>query len=199
MVKWIIENVNIEDKEFVTSRKVVISSFKPKDIKRVYHLPPPHKVYDKALVEKFATENEEPSKVIKQWRENLSKHNRGSLFIHAAMLCRLFGYANDTKFSVEWVPLIDAASNSTAMDWVTILSNNLACHIIEYRRNHYVTTRTIPPFYMSAYVIDVHVSFFLFLLWDGSGLFRIPHQSMCIIKLFGNPVSMNISIKIFKG
>ncbi len=65
MVKWIIENVNIENKEFVTSRQVVIDSFKRKDFRRMYHLRLPHKVYDKAFVEKFAIENEEPFEVIK--------------------------------------------------------------------------------------------------------------------------------------
>jgi len=73
----------------------------------------------------------------------------------AAILCRLFGYAHATKFSVEWVPLIDDASNYIVMDWENFLSNNLACHIIEYRRNHYASTRTIHPFYMYAYVMDV--------------------------------------------
>ena len=73
----------------------------------------------------------------------------------AVMLCRLFGYVDATKFSVEWVCLIDATSNSIIMDWATILSNNLAHHIIEYRKNHFVTTKTIPPFFMFAYIMDV--------------------------------------------
>jgi len=40
------------------------------------------------------------------------------------------------------------------MDWGTILSNNFALQIQEYRQNWYVTYRTIPPFFMSAYIMD---------------------------------------------
>jgi len=167
MVKWIVENVTIEDKEFVTSRQVVIDSFKLKDIRRMYHLTEPHMVYDKAFVEKFSAENEEPFEVIKQWMSNPSTHkmDRTDMYLVSSiatpylyistMLCRLFGYENTTKFSVEWVPPIDAASNSIIMDWATILSNNLAHHIIEYRKNHFVTTRAIHSFYMCASVMDV--------------------------------------------
>lgn len=170
MVKWVIENVNIEDREFVTSRKMVIDTFKPEDIKRMYHLPQPHKVYDKAFVD----ENEEPCEFIKQWRSNPSKHkidrtgmySVASLVIPylyiAAMLCRLFGCADATKFLVEWVPLIDATSNSIIMDWAIVLSNNLAHHNIEYRKNHFVTTRTIPRFYICAYIMDAMCFIFPF-------------------------------------
>ena len=40
------------------------------------------------------------------------------------------------------------------MNWSNILSDNLAIDIREYRRNRIVSTRVIPPFYMSAYVMD---------------------------------------------
>lgn len=71
-----------------------------------------------------------------------------------AMMCRLFGHADKTKFYVEWVPLVDAIVNSFIMDWGTILSNNLTMQIWEYRQKRFVTTRTIPPFFMSAYIMD---------------------------------------------
>jgi len=112
MVKLIIENVNIKDREWVTSRQVVIGSFKPKDIRRMYHLPPPHKVYDKKFVEKFSSKNEEPSEALKQWRENSSKNKMDRTGMYsvaslatpylyiASMVCRLFGYTYATKFLV---------------------------------------------------------------------------------------------------
>lgn len=40
------------------------------------------------------------------------------------------------------------------MDWAAILSDKMANHILDYRRNRFVTTRVIPPFYMSAYIMD---------------------------------------------
>lgn len=73
----------------------------------------------------------------------------------AAMLCRLFGKVDTTKFSIEWVPLIDAIVNAMIMNWITILSDNLAMAIREYQHNRIVSARVIPHFYMSAYVMNV--------------------------------------------
>lgn len=79
-----------------------------------------------------------------------------SMFCYvAAMICRLFGSPNTLKFTVEWVPLIQAASNFEFMDWATILSNNIVSEILEYRQNHSVSERIMPSFYMSAYIMDV--------------------------------------------
>lgn len=70
-------------------------------------------------------------------------------------MCRVFGHANKTKFFVEWVPLIDAPVNYFIMDRGAILSNNIAFKIWEFRQHQYVTTRVVPPFFMSAYIMDV--------------------------------------------
>jgi len=72
----------------------------------------------------------------------------------ATMMCRLFSKANSTKFSIEWLPLIDVVVNATIMNWSQILSENLAMAIREYRQKRSVSSRTFPPFYMSAYVMD---------------------------------------------
>ena len=72
----------------------------------------------------------------------------------AAMMCRLFGKAESTNFSMEWIPLINATVNSTIMNWGNILSDNLAMAIRQYRQYRVVSTRGIPPFFMSAYVMD---------------------------------------------
>lgn len=34
-----------------------------------------------------------------------------------AMLCRMFGKPDSTKFSPEWLPLIDASINENIMNW----------------------------------------------------------------------------------
>jgi len=72
----------------------------------------------------------------------------------AAMLCKLFGRPNSTKFSQEWLSLIDAIVNATIMNWAQILSDNLAKIIIEYIRRRSIASRVYPPFFMSAYVMD---------------------------------------------
>ena len=52
------------------------------------------------------------------------------------------------------VPLIESVANSKIMDWATILSDKLAKQILDYRKDRSVSTQTIPPFYMSAYILD---------------------------------------------
>lgn len=50
--------------------------------------------------------------------------------------------------------LIDAASDSYVMDWGTILSNNISAQILEYKKKHIFSENIVPPFYMSAYIMD---------------------------------------------
>ena len=52
------------------------------------------------------------------------------------------------------VALLDATMNATIIDWVQILSHNLAKAIIEYRRKRSIASRVYPPFFMSTYVMD---------------------------------------------
>lgn len=147
MVKYVIDNINIVDRTFLTSRKIVIMSFTAKGLKKMYHIPDPQKVYDKAFLEHFTSENEVASNPIKQWRSypNKHKHEKSGMYsIYSlaspysyitAMMCRLFRNPNTTKFSVEWVHLIKATINSYIMDWGTILSNNIASQIREFRQH----------------------------------------------------------------
>ena len=72
----------------------------------------------------------------------------------AAMLCILIGKPDITKFSLELLPLIDAAVNAKIINWAQILSDNLATKILEYKRKRRIASRVYPPFFMSAYVLD---------------------------------------------
>lgn len=72
----------------------------------------------------------------------------------AAMLCRLYGQPNNTKFSIEWIPLIDAFVNSYIMNRPSILSNNLTTSITKYRQTKDSSSDNLPPFYFCAYIMD---------------------------------------------
>jgi len=41
MVKWVIECINIMDMMFFTTDGRIFGSFKPEDLKKIYHLPEP--------------------------------------------------------------------------------------------------------------------------------------------------------------
>ena len=64
MVRWAMENVNIEDRQFKNSKMELMGSFKAEDLKQMYHLPGPQDIYDKSFLTKFANQNEEPFKTI---------------------------------------------------------------------------------------------------------------------------------------
>lgn len=53
MVRFVIDNLNIGDRTFLTSRGTIIGSFKAEDLKVMYHLLDPEKVYDKEFIAHF--------------------------------------------------------------------------------------------------------------------------------------------------
>lgn len=118
MVKWIIENINIIDRTFLTSRKIVIGSSIPQDLKKMYHIPNPHKVYGKSFLEQFASDNKVEPNPIRQWisYQNKHKHEKSGMYslysltspycYVGTMMSRLFRYSNIVKFLFEWVLLL---------------------------------------------------------------------------------------------
>lgn len=151
---------------FLTSRKRIVGFFKATDLKRMYHLPDPQNIYDKQFLKKIAEKNKLESQPIIQWRQDPSKHKHDSKGMYslaslpsplcyvAAIICILFDSLNTHKFTVEWVPLIQATSNYKIMDQATILSNNITSKILEYRQKHNVSERIVEIFYMRAYIMD---------------------------------------------
>lgn len=152
MVKWVIESIKITDRTLFIADGIMFGSFKPEDLKKMYHLPERQKYYNKSFLEAFSKENQIESDPIRQWRHFLNKHKYKSPDMYfvdslvspycyvSAMMCRLFGSSNSTKFSIEMVPLIEAVLNSFVMDWANILSNKMAIQILDYRKNRFVTT-----------------------------------------------------------
>lgn len=86
----------------------------------------------KEFLEAFTKGNAIESYPIRQWKHFLTKHKHESSGINSidslafpccyagAMMCRLFGVHDFAKFSIEMVPLMEAAVNSYIMDWATI-------------------------------------------------------------------------------
>ena len=122
----------------------LIGSFRAKDLKAIYHIPNLQEIYDNAFVANFTENNPDPFKLIQTCRilDNKFKYDKLGMYAitslanpynyAATMLYRLYGLPNNTKFSIEWIPLIDACVNSYIMNWPSILSNNLATTITEY-------------------------------------------------------------------
>jgi len=144
MVKWILDNVDIKNRQFKTQGQRLIGSFTAQDLKLMYHLSEPLATYNKHFTEKFAKENQDLAKTTKYWSrrdESFKKDKHGmystgsltsSYCFGAAMLYRLFGMLDINKFSSEWLPLLDAITNATIVDWAKIFLDNLVTAIVNY-------------------------------------------------------------------
>ena len=197
MVKWILDDAELNNRQFKIQGHGIVGSFAAQDLKLMYHLPEPQATYNAQFVKKFAAENPDLSDTTKEWSrrdEPLKKdkngmYNTGSLTspycFAAAMFCRLFGMPDINKFSSEWLPLIDAATNADIIYWAKILSDNLYTAVINYRSKRSLSQRIYPPFYLSAYVCFLFVMCLNFPLWVGNGLPRTHYLSMFIIRCYG--------------
>ena len=102
VIRWVIDSVKIKDRMFISASGASFGSFKVEDIKVMYHLPDPQKVYNK----EFADSNKVQSEPIKEWRKNPEKHKNESSGMYSvdsllppycyatAMMCILFGNDN---------------------------------------------------------------------------------------------------------
>lgn len=43
MIRWVIDNLDITDRLFLTPKKKIIGSFKVEYLRKIYHIPPPQK------------------------------------------------------------------------------------------------------------------------------------------------------------
>lgn len=59
MVKWVINEVDISNREFKKRSQEVMGSFTPYNLRLMYPLPEPQVIYNRQFVEKFAKENED--------------------------------------------------------------------------------------------------------------------------------------------
>lgn len=88
--------------------------------------------------------------------ETLGMYSIDSLaspYCASALMCRLFGVHNSSKFSIDMVPLMEAKVHNYIMDWENIISDKMV-EILEYRRKRFVVSQVIPPFYFSAYIME---------------------------------------------
>ena len=111
MVKWVLDNADITNRQFKTQGQGLIGSFTPQDLSLMYHLPEPQATYNKQFMEKFAKENEDLEECTKDWsrrdkplkKDKHGMYSTGSLTspycFAAAMLYRLFGKPDINKFS----------------------------------------------------------------------------------------------------
>jgi len=65
LVRWVIESVNITDRDFFTADGSMFKAFKPEDVKKMYHFSDSQWHYNKAFLEAFTKKNDLDSNTIK--------------------------------------------------------------------------------------------------------------------------------------
>ena len=68
VVRWVIDNITITNRTFVSTVGTSFGSFRAEDIKAMYHLSNTQKVYNEDFIAYFTASNEVQSYPIKDWR-----------------------------------------------------------------------------------------------------------------------------------
>ena len=80
MVKWVLDNTDISDRQFRTPTQELIGSFTTEDVRLMYKLPEPHVTYNKQFIEEFAREHANFLECTQEWTkrdEPLKKNKHG--------------------------------------------------------------------------------------------------------------------------
>ena len=57
VIRWVIDNVTIQNRTFVYASGSVFRSFRAEDIKAIYHLPNPQNIYNKDILKEYVAEH----------------------------------------------------------------------------------------------------------------------------------------------
>jgi hypothetical protein len=161
-IAWIIEHVDLQNRYILNARGEPIASFQASDLAKYYHLENGTQKLDVELLNKFPYKANDLFKI---WckPDVVFKHSQSGNYpttglkapyqYIVAMLCRLYGKKDASKFTFSLMPLIYYCANEgMKFNWADILSKNLA-EAIAFVKN--IEPRTFPSFHMSSYLLDI--------------------------------------------
>jgi len=64
MIRWVVENLIIEDRQFKNSRMELVGLFRAEDLKEMYHILDLQEIYDNTFVANFVKNSPNPFKLI---------------------------------------------------------------------------------------------------------------------------------------
>jgi hypothetical protein len=161
-IAWIIEHVDLQNRYILNARGEPIASFQAADLAKYYHLEKGPQKLDEDLLSKFPYKGNDLFKI---WYKPdiVFKHRRSGNYpttelktpyqYIVAMLCRLYGKKNASKFTFSLMPLIYYCTNEgLEFNWADILSGNLAEAIAFVK---HTPPEKFPEFHMSSYLLDI--------------------------------------------
>ena len=81
MIMWILDNAELQGRQFKVQGHGLIGSFTAQDLKLMYHLPEPQTTYNMQFIKKFAAENPNLAETTKEWtrREEPLKRDKNGM------------------------------------------------------------------------------------------------------------------------
>nr|ADE77593.1 unknown [Picea sitchensis] len=135
-IAWIIEHVDLQNRYILNTRGEPIASFQGSDLAKYYHLENGTQKLDDELLNKFPYKANDLFKiwckpdVVFKHRQSRNYPTTGLKAPYqyiVAMLCRLYGKKDASKFTFLPMPLIYYCANEgMKFNWADILSKNLA-------------------------------------------------------------------------
>jgi hypothetical protein len=153
--------VDLENMYVCNARGQPITSFHPTDLAKCYHLEKGTKKLDNELLGGLNTTKDlchtwyKPDKQFKLRPTGgypMTTLRRPYQYM-VAMLCRLYGEQDASKFSLSYMPLIYYCTDKGSLfNWDDILSTNLIEAITTVVKSQ---PGTFPSFHMSSYLMDI--------------------------------------------
>lgn len=143
-------------------------SFASGNVANIYVLPTPEHVVDDAYLKAFNEEHPDINDWLQEWwyddRDFKPTSHRtcriqdfGKSYRPVAMMiCRLMGEKNCNIFRKKWVPIMHAAAEEgRILNWASMLAEVMQK---ELRKHIEAPEEAKPPFYMSAYLLDMAIA-----------------------------------------
>ena len=173
----------------------------------MYHILDLEKVYDKEFQAQFSRENELKSNTIKKWRNNPNKHKNDDKGMYStnslvstyyyifAMMSRIFSQPDTTKFSVEWVPLMEAFTNYYIMIGEPFYPIIFPPRFLNIERIIPFHPKYFSHFTWVLILWMLYVLPHIFQPWVGNGVPKTLFPFMSIMVFYGHQNMKIISIK----
>lgn len=136
MAYWVVKILDIFYKCFQTKKGTLIWYFTNKDLQSMYHFPNPKYTCSKEYVEGFIKEHGHLLGKIRKWRQDLNNHKikeigKCSLDSLTTYFSKFVAIMSRLQALPDASKLLDGVFAFYIFYWATILSDNLASHILD--------------------------------------------------------------------
>ena len=147
MIGWIIEKVDMQSRIIVNASGLMIGSFRPTGVTKMYKTRQPNRHLNQAFVRDFWEKHPSYHDTVASWCKFGHKckvranQRYPTIYLHepyhllAIMLCRIYGSPNSSLFELDWVPLMAfIIEHNYVFNWAYILYSNILNTIVKVHK-----------------------------------------------------------------